>query len=174
MEGWDRAKGGNIKEKNPITGRGSDNWKNKNTIALKIVTVTKSKIYIYIYIYPKTTLLGHCRERISLHKLVFSLFFFAFSPSLVHCERCLINWNLVFSPLSINSLYWTLWALIHLPFGFRIQNPPLQLDCMLLLYPSYLQNFKKIKNQLLNHQTNVKFSSFYDRKLCIKISLLIK
>ena len=31
-----------------------------------------------------------------------------------------------------------------------------------------LQNFKKIKDQLLYHQTNVKISSFCDLKLCIK------
>ena len=122
MEGWDRAKGGNIKEKNPITRRSSDHCKKKkNTVALKTVIVTKSKRNIY----RRTTLLGHCRGRISLHKLVFSLFFLTFSPSLVHCECCIIHWNLVFSPLFINSLYWALWALIHLLFGLRIQNPPL-------------------------------------------------
>ena len=42
------------------------------------------------------------------------------------------------------------------------------MDYMFLLYPSYLQNFKKIKNQLLYHQTNIKFSSFCNLKLCIK------
>ena len=39
---------------------------------------------------------------------------------------------------------------------------------MFLLYRSYLQNFKKIKDQLLCYQTNVKISSFYKLKLCIK------
>ena len=39
---------------------------------------------------------------------------------------------------------------------------------MFLLYPSCQQNFKKIKDQLLCHQTNVKISSFCDLKLCIK------
>ena len=39
---------------------------------------------------------------------------------------------------------------------------------MFLLYHSCLQNFNKIKNKLLCHQTNVKISSFYDQKLCIK------
>ena len=39
---------------------------------------------------------------------------------------------------------------------------------MFLLYPSYLQNFEKIKDQLLCHQTNVKISRFYDLKLYIK------
>ena len=39
---------------------------------------------------------------------------------------------------------------------------------MFLLYPSYLQNFKKIKNQLLCHQINVKISNFCNLKLYIK------
>ena len=39
---------------------------------------------------------------------------------------------------------------------------------MLLLYPLYLQNFKKIKDQFLCHQTNVKISNFCNLKLCIK------
>ena len=39
---------------------------------------------------------------------------------------------------------------------------------MFLLYPSCLKIFKKIKNQLLCHQINVKISSFCDLKLCIK------
>ena len=39
---------------------------------------------------------------------------------------------------------------------------------MFLLYTSYLQNFKKIKNKLLCHQANVKILSFYNLKLCIK------
>ena len=39
---------------------------------------------------------------------------------------------------------------------------------MFSLYPSCLKNFKKIKDQLLCHQTNVKISSFCDLKLCIK------
>ena len=39
---------------------------------------------------------------------------------------------------------------------------------MFLLYPSCLQNFKKIKDQLLCHQINVIISSFCSLKLCIK------
>ena len=39
---------------------------------------------------------------------------------------------------------------------------------MFLLYPSCLQNFKKTKDQLLCHQTNIKISSFCNLKLCIK------
>ena len=40
---------------------------------------------------------------------------------------------------------------------------------MFLLYHSCLQNFKKIKDQLLRHLINVKISSFYNiLKLCIK------
>ena len=39
---------------------------------------------------------------------------------------------------------------------------------MFLLYPLCLQNFKKIKNQLLCHQINVKILNFYNLKLCIK------
>ena len=39
---------------------------------------------------------------------------------------------------------------------------------MFLLYPLCYQNFKKIKNQLLNHQTNVKISNFCNLKFCIK------
>ena len=39
---------------------------------------------------------------------------------------------------------------------------------MFLLYPSYLQNFKNIKNQLLCHQINIKISSFCNLKLCIQ------
>ena len=39
---------------------------------------------------------------------------------------------------------------------------------MFLLYLSYMKIFKKIKDQLLCHQKNVKISSFYDLKLCIK------
>ena len=39
---------------------------------------------------------------------------------------------------------------------------------MFLLYHSCLQKFKKIKDQLLCHQTNVKISSFCDLKLCKK------
>ena len=39
---------------------------------------------------------------------------------------------------------------------------------MFLLYPLCLQNFKKIKDQLLCHQTNVKISNFCNLKLCIK------
>ena len=39
---------------------------------------------------------------------------------------------------------------------------------MFLLYHSCLQNFKKIKDQFLCQQRNVKISSFCDLKLCIK------
>ena len=39
---------------------------------------------------------------------------------------------------------------------------------MFLLYLLSLQNFKKIKNQLLCHQINVKISNFCGLKLCIK------
>ena len=39
---------------------------------------------------------------------------------------------------------------------------------MFLLYPLFSQNFKKIKNQLLSHQKNVKISSFCNLKFCIK------
>ena len=39
---------------------------------------------------------------------------------------------------------------------------------MFLLYPSYLQNFKKFKDQLLYSQTNIKILKFCDLKLCIK------
>ena len=39
---------------------------------------------------------------------------------------------------------------------------------MFLLHLSCLQNFKKIKDQLLCYQTNVKISSFYYLKLYIK------
>ena len=39
---------------------------------------------------------------------------------------------------------------------------------MFLLYLLSLQNFKKIKNQLLYHQINVKISNFCGLKLCIK------
>ena len=46
--------------------------------------------------------------------------------------------------------------------------------CMFLLYPSCLQNFKKIENQLLCHQINVKVSSFCDLKLCVKNKLMIE
>ena len=43
---------------------------------------------------------------------------------------------------------------------------------MFLLYSLYFQNFKKIKDQLLCHQTNVKISSFCDLKLYIKIKFI--
>ena len=43
---------------------------------------------------------------------------------------------------------------------------------MFLLFPSCLQNFNKIKEQLLCHQVNVKISSFYDPKLYIKNKLV--
>ena len=39
---------------------------------------------------------------------------------------------------------------------------------MFLLYSSYLQNFKNIKNQLLCYQINIKISNFCNLKLCIK------
>ena len=39
---------------------------------------------------------------------------------------------------------------------------------MFLLYPSCVQNFKKIKDQSLYHQIKVKISNFYNLKLYIK------
>ena len=39
---------------------------------------------------------------------------------------------------------------------------------MFVIYHSWLQNFKKIKDQLLCHQINVKISSFCDIKFYIK------
>ena len=39
---------------------------------------------------------------------------------------------------------------------------------MFLLHPLYLQNLKKLKNQLLCHQTNFKILSSCNLKLCIK------
>ena len=39
---------------------------------------------------------------------------------------------------------------------------------MFLLFLLYLQNFKKIKHQLLCYQINIKISSFCDLKFCIK------
>ena len=39
---------------------------------------------------------------------------------------------------------------------------------MFLLYPSCVQNFKKIKDQSLYHQIKVKISNFYNFKLYIK------
>ena len=39
---------------------------------------------------------------------------------------------------------------------------------MFLLYPSCVQNFKKIKNQSLYHQIKVKILNFYNLKLYIK------
>ena len=39
---------------------------------------------------------------------------------------------------------------------------------MFVLYHSCLRNFKKIKDQLLFYQTNVKISHYFDIKLYIK------
>ena len=39
---------------------------------------------------------------------------------------------------------------------------------MFLLYPSCVQNFKKIKDQSLYHQIKVKILNFYNLKLYIK------
>ena len=64
------------------------------------------------------------RGRISLQKACLSLS----SYHLFHYESCLSHWNLVFNPLSTNSLHWALWTWIHLPFGLRIQNLPLQIS----------------------------------------------
>ena len=43
---------------------------------------------------------------------------------------------------------------------------------MFLLHPYCLQNFKKIKDQLLCHQINVIISSFCNLKLYIKNKLI--
>ena len=43
---------------------------------------------------------------------------------------------------------------------------------MFLLHPYCLQNFKKIKNQLLCHHINVIISIFCNLKLCIKNKLI--
>ena len=43
---------------------------------------------------------------------------------------------------------------------------------MFLLHPKCLQNFKKIKNQLLCHRINVIISSFCNLKLYIKNKLI--
>ena len=43
---------------------------------------------------------------------------------------------------------------------------------MFLLHPKCLQNFKKIKDQLLCHQINVIISSFCNLKLYIKNKLI--
>ena len=55
------------------------------------------------------------------------LFFFVLLQSLIHYGCCPTHRNLVFSPLSKNSLYWALWALILLACGLRIQNLSLHL-----------------------------------------------
>ena len=43
---------------------------------------------------------------------------------------------------------------------------------MILLHPKCLQNFKKIKDQLLCHQINIIISSFCNLKLYIKNKLI--
>ena len=43
---------------------------------------------------------------------------------------------------------------------------------MFLLYPSCVQNFKKIKDQSLYHQIKVKISNFYNLKLYIKYKFI--
>ena len=54
--------------------------------------------------------------------------------------------------LSTNSLYWSLWTLIHLSFGLRIQNPPLHYYCSTFdLYIDYIILF-------IYYDNNMKFS----------------
>ena len=127
VEGWDRAQWGKIKEKNPITESNLIIEKRKNIVALRTLIVTKFKrnIYIYIYISKNYSPQTWPTKNVFIQTCFF-IVFLAFSLSLVHCERYPIHWSLVFSSLSTNSLYWALWALIHLPFGLRIQNPLLQ------------------------------------------------
>ena len=48
----------------------------------------------------------------------------------------------------------------------NFENLTVGLHVLIILF--MLANFKKIKYQLLCHQTNIKISSFYDLKLCIK------
>ena len=43
---------------------------------------------------------------------------------------------------------------------------------MFYVHPECLENFKKIKDQLLYHQINVIISSFYNLKLYIKNKLI--
>ena len=56
-----------------------------------------------------------------------NLFAFIFLSSLIYRDCCPTHWSQVSSPLFINSLCWSLWALILLLFGLRNQNVPLQL-----------------------------------------------
>ena len=58
------------------------------------------------------------------------------------------------------SFYW-IWILT---------NP--SLDYIFFLHPLYLQNFQKIKNKKLCHQSIVKIASFCSLKLCIILSSL--
>jgi len=81
-EGQDGAKEGNIKKKNPIV-RGIGEFVVKNIVALRTIIVIKSKRNIFKNYSPWTL----PRKNF----FVMNLFFFAFSPSLVHCEHCPIH-----------------------------------------------------------------------------------
>ena len=74
-------------------------------------------------IYIRTTLLGFCRERFSLHRSCFS-FLSYYLWFTVHVVWSIEVW--ILSSLSTNLLYWALWVLIYSSFGRRNQNPPLQ------------------------------------------------
>ena len=73
----------------------------------------------------RTKIVSKSKRTISKNRKVFlakSLSFFAFLLFLIHYTYCLIHWNLVFNPLSTNSLYQVFWALVHSSFGVRIKN----------------------------------------------------
>ena len=72
--------------------------------------------------------------RIYLHKACLSLSSYHF----FHYECCLSHWSLVFSLLSTNFMHWALWAWIHLPFGLRIQNLPLQIAYIIFITTPFL------------------------------------
>ena len=48
----------------------------------------------------------------------------------------------------------------------KFENLTVELNVLIISF--ILAKFKKIKDQLLYYQTNVKISSFYKLKLCIK------
>ena len=128
--------------------------------------VTKFKRNIYIYIRELLSL-DIAEEESLCTKFFFSLFLFAFSPSLIHCEYCPvhpIHWSLVVSLLSTNSLYWALWTLIHLTFGLGIQNLPLQYIYI------YISN---LKVSIQSHQREKKYQ-FKKVEYRYKIMDLIK
>ena len=81
MEGWDRAKGGNIKEKNPITAGASDNWKKENIVVLRTIIVTKFKRNIDIRVLLSSD--------IADEEFLFTNLFF-------HCFSCFLS---IFGPL---------------------------------------------------------------------------